>query len=126
MEDTVQEEAAVEEAPVEEAKPKKPKVVLEERNGVRKPRAVNGAGNVPATRRVWDIADALAQQNGEPPTVAQVREQGLAEGLNNATISTQFARWRKYWGVESTRKKATKEPDAGGEPEATTDSAEAE
>lgn len=58
-----------------------------------------------ATKRVWEIADSL-NKGKNVATRGAVMEAGLAEGLNEATIATQFARWRKFNGIEGRTKKA--------------------
>lgn len=65
----------------------------EQRNGVSRP----GAGT--STGRVWEIADQLSQQLGQPVPRGDVMKAGLAEGLNQATIATQYGRWRKFYGL---------------------------
>lgn len=65
-----------------------------EQNGVTKPKE----GSI--TRSVWDKADELSV-NG-PASAKDVRE--ALEGIvNKATIATQYARWRKFWGLTRAR-----------------------
>lgn len=62
-------------------------------NGVTRPRSGT------ATGRVWEIADALSGEAGKPVPRGDVMKAGEAEGLNSATIATQYGRWRKFHGL---------------------------
>ena len=75
----------------EEKKPPVPK--QPEQNGIRRPRP----GNL--TSRVWEIADELSAAAGEAVARAAVMAAGEAEGLNPATIATQYGRWRRFNGL---------------------------
>lgn len=75
------------------AKPKAGTKPRDEQNGVVRPMKDG------ATKRVWEIADSFSKRN-KVATRAQVLEKGLAEGLNQSTITTQYGRWRKYHGIE--------------------------
>lgn len=66
---------------------------MPEQNGIRQPK--DGT----ATGKVWAIATGLSNQKGAPATAKEVREAGLAEGINPATIATQYNRWRKFHGI---------------------------
>ena len=48
-----------------------------------------------ATGTVWETADALKAQVGEPPERAAVIEACVKKGINAATASTQYGKWRK-------------------------------
>lgn len=49
-----------------------------------------------ATRKVWDIADKLAADNGNvTPTRKSVIEKAVAEGVNKATAGVQYGAWFK-------------------------------
>ena len=77
------------EAPEEtQTKPKRPS-----QNGVTRP----GEGTV--TGRVWEIADELSAQEGEPAKRGDVLKATEAEGINPATAATQYGRWRKFHGL---------------------------
>lgn len=80
------------ETPVEE------KVVREQANGVTKP--AEGT----KTRQVWDTADAISAEIGRPALMAEVREK-LGEGVNKATISTQYNKWCTFYGVTAEQRK---------------------
>jgi len=79
-------QAAVEEVTVE-APPKQPA-----QNGVTRPKAGTKTG------RVWEIADELSTSDG-PAARKDVMAASEAEGLNTATIATQYGRWRKFHGL---------------------------
>lgn len=59
-------------------------------NDIRRPK--------PGTKcaQVWDIADKISAKLKSPAPVNQVMEQGRKAGLEDATIKTQYARWRKF------------------------------
>ena len=88
-----------------EAKPPKPKKEklpeLEQRNGVTRPRP-KAEGS---TARVWEIADGISAKESRPAQRGEVLEAGEALGINPATISTQYARWRKFYGIEGRQPK---------------------
>ena len=46
------------------------------------------------TGRVWDIADALFEQEGRVPSRQDVIRRTIAEGGDGGTASVQFRRWR--------------------------------
>jgi hypothetical protein len=75
-------------------------------NGVTRPRSGT------ATGRVWEIADSISASKGSPAERGEVMTAGLAENLNQATIATQYGRWRKFYGIEPV-KKAAATPAAG-------------
>lgn len=81
------------EAPEAEAAPAKPKLELREQNGITEPRPGS------KTRRVWDIATEIGEGKGAPPTLAEVKEQAEAEGLNPSTVQTQYNRFRRFYGL---------------------------
>jgi hypothetical protein len=76
-----------------EAKPKQPQA-----NGITRPK--DGT----LTGRVWAIADELSEAAGEPISRGAVMTKAEAEGLNKATIATQYGRWRQFHGLASKRK----------------------
>lgn len=89
-------------------KPKQPN-----QNGVTRPK--DGT----ATGRVWQIADELSANKGEPAARSDVMAAGKAEGLNEATIATQYGRWRKFFGLGRSTPvaKPADEPEAPAEVE---------
>lgn len=72
-------------------------------NGVTRPKAGT------ATGRVWEIADELSEQAGQPAERAEVLKAYEAEGGNSSTGATQFGRWRKFHGLGKYSKTATTE-----------------
>jgi hypothetical protein len=73
----------------------------DKKNGVSRPRDASSK-----TGRVWAIADELSKHAGEPARRGDVMKAGEAEGLNAATIATQYGRWCKYYGIAARRTKA--------------------
>lgn len=73
-----------------EAKEKAPK---DEKNGIVRPKAGTKTG------RVWEIADKLSADSGEPVARKAVLDAAMAEGINAATAATQYGRWRRYYGL---------------------------
>jgi hypothetical protein len=71
----------------------KVKVPLVSQRGVTQPKEGT------KTRRVWDIADALSKEKGAPVAIAELQPVAAKEGLNDATIRTQYARWKGFHGV---------------------------
>lgn len=67
-----------------------------EKNGIVRP--MTGA-----TKKVWDIADAISAETKAPAERAAVIERAKAEGINEGTINTQYGRWRKYHGLVTLR-----------------------
>lgn len=63
------------------------------RNGVTRPKAGTKTG------RVWEIADQKSTEAGAPAARKDVMAAAQAEGMNEATIATQYGRWRKYHGL---------------------------
>lgn len=72
----------------EEKKPARPQ--MPSNNGVTRPRPGT------ATGRVWEIADELSKQTGQPAVRAEVLKAFEAEGGNSSTGATQYGRWRKF------------------------------
>lgn len=76
------------------AKPRVSKVDYITQNGVTRPHKDG------ATKKVWDICDALnKRKTTSPPPRALVLEKAEAAGINKSTVSTQYARWRKFHGI---------------------------
>lgn len=62
-------------------------------NGVTRPKPTTACG------RIWAVCDDLSAKRKAPTPIEGVKEVCLAEGINIATIKTQYARWRKFHGV---------------------------
>lgn len=69
----------------------------QEKNGVTRP------GAETLTGKVWATADEISAKNtqagGQYATIAEVRD-ALGDSVNEATIRTQYARWRTYNGLK--------------------------
>jgi hypothetical protein len=88
-------EKTMEEKAEKVKKEKKPAIVLEKANGITRPRPES------ATGRVWAIADELSAAAGKPAPRKDVMTKGVAEGINQATIATQYGKWRKFFGLKA-------------------------
>lgn len=69
-------------------------VKQEERNGVVRPK------NETACGRIWAVADEMSAALGGPVACADLLAKLTVQGYVEATIRTQYARWRKFYGVE--------------------------
>jgi len=69
-------------------------VKQEERNGVTRPKAGTACG------RIWTVADEMSASLGGPVACADLLAKLTAQGYVEATVRTQYARWRKFYGVE--------------------------
>lgn len=52
------------------------------------------------TGRVWEICDAVSTKLGQPAPVSEVLKAAEAEGLHPTTTRCQYARWKKFHGLE--------------------------
>jgi hypothetical protein len=96
------------EKPAPKPKPEKaPAPPKDEKNGVTKPRDLTKG-----TGRIWAIADEITKANGKagPATRAQVMEKAVAEDINEATVATQYQRWRVYNDIPVTRAPKAEKP----------------
>ena len=75
----------------------KPVVVKDVKNGISRPTDLTTG-----TGRVWAIADTISGALGSPAPRANVMEQAKAEGMNLATVATQYGKWRTYNGLKGT------------------------
>lgn len=62
-------------------------------NDVRRPKADGACG------KVWALADSLSASLGSPVPIASLSKEASAAGINDSTIRTQYALWRKFNGV---------------------------
>lgn len=86
--------AAEQKAKDREAKAaEKTKTPLVSQRGVTQPREGS------KTRQVWDIATKLSQEKGSPVAIAELMPVAKEAGLNDATVRTQYARWKDFHGV---------------------------
>lgn len=83
---------------------------LPEKNGIRRPKA----GTI--TGKLWDLFDNLSRETGLPATIGDSMKK--AEGTAEATIRTQYARWRKFNGVSGRAAPVPAAPGGEGTPTA--------
>ncbi len=76
---------------------------MPEQNGVRRPKPDGACG------KVWALADSLSASLGQPVPIAALSQAASAQGINDSTIRTQYALWRKFHGVS---RRATLPPPA--------------
>lgn len=69
------------------------KVSQPKQNDVTRPKSGTQCG------KLWDIFDGLSAEAGSPTAIAKSLELARAQGYNDSTTRTQYARWRKYNGV---------------------------
>lgn len=67
---------------------------MPEQNGVRQPRPGTNCA------AIWDMATAMSNERKATVAVGDLIDAATAAGFNVATIKTQYARWRKFHGVE--------------------------
>lgn len=83
--------AAVKAAAKLEAKAAKEAAKQPKQNDVRRPKAGTTTG------KVWAIFDSLSASTGAPALIGDALKQ--ATGIPEATVRTQYARWRKFHGI---------------------------
>lgn len=66
---------------------------MPEQNGVRRPKPDTICG------RNWETYDQISIKNGSPCTIKEALEVLGARGVNESTIRTQYAHWRKFNGI---------------------------
>lgn len=66
---------------------------LPTQNDITRPRADS------ATGRAWTIFDDVSNKNGSPASISETLPVATAAGINEATVRTQYARWRKFHGI---------------------------
>lgn len=94
-------------APEAKAKKEKaPKPVRDQQNGVTRPATGTKTG------RVWEISDSLSAAAGAHVARKAVMEAARAEGINDATIATQYGHWRRYNGLTAVRDVTVNVPEA--------------
>lgn len=62
-------------------------------NEVRRPKPEGACG------KVWVTADRLSAAMGQPVPIANLSADCQSQGINDSTIRTQYALWRKFNGV---------------------------
>lgn len=69
------------------------KVKQPEQNGITRPKGDSQTG------KAWAIFDSVSQRNNAPASIGETLPLAKAAGINEATVRTQYARWRKFNGV---------------------------
>ena len=85
----------------EAAKAAKEAAKMPEQNGIRRPKPETTCG------KVWAIFDSLSAKSGSPATIGDSLKE--ADGIAEATVRTQYARWRKFHGITGRQEQAKKE-----------------
>ena len=80
-----------------EKAPKEPKAPRDSANGVTRPAEGTKTG------KVWEIADKLSNELGQAAPRKDVIVKASAEGINLATITTQYGHWRRYNGLSAVK-----------------------
>lgn len=63
-------------------------------NGITRPRPDTACGNA------WALMDELSAKLGQPAPISIVLQGAEQRGLNYDTVKTQYARWKKFNGIE--------------------------
>jgi chromosome segregation ATPase len=103
----------------EQAATAKVKVQLVSQRGITQPKEGT------KTRQVWDIANALSAAKNGPVAISELMPEAQKAGLNDATIRTQYARWKQFHGVYGQVSKAAAPAPAATETAASTEHAHA-
>jgi hypothetical protein len=65
-----------------------------QKNGITRP------GSDTTTGKVWHCADEITTKNKQAASISELKQHPDLRQVNDHTIRTQYARWRKYNGVE--------------------------
>jgi hypothetical protein len=76
-----------------EVKVKPAKADKKQMNGITAPGASTTCG------KIWSTADAISQAQHGVCSIAALKEHPEMKSINEATLKTQYARWRQYHGV---------------------------
>ena len=63
-----------------------------EQNGMRRPKPGT------KTRAIWDLCDQLSKELQRPVAIAELRD-AVPEGTNENMMRSQYAYWRKFFGI---------------------------
>lgn len=66
---------------------------MPEANGVRRPKPETLCG------KAWAIFDQVSQKNQATASIGESMDIARAQGLNEANVRAEYARWRKFYGV---------------------------
>lgn len=72
----------------------KAKNAMPKKNDVTRPRPDTACG------KAWDLMDRLTAKLNQPAPVSLVLQAAEKEGLVHDTVKTQYARWKKFNGIE--------------------------
>jgi membrane protein involved in colicin uptake len=86
------EKAAKEQAKID-AKAARDANRMPEQNGIRRPKPDTLCG------KAWGIFDSVSQKHGAPASIGESMELAKADGLNEANVRAEYARWRKFHGI---------------------------
>lgn len=82
--------------------PAAPKKAAKEAKSAREPQEKMNGVPIPregtTSAAIWNIANKLSSK-GSPAERAEVMEACVKEGINEATVATQYQRWRIAYGV---------------------------
>lgn len=67
---------------------------MPEQNGIRQPKPGTNCAHI------WDLATAMSTERKATVAVGDLLVKAREAGYNDATVKTQYARWRKFHGVE--------------------------
>lgn len=79
---------------------------MPEQNGVRRPKPDTLCG------KAWAIFDTVSTKNGSPASIGESMDIAKAQGLNEANVRAEYARWRKFYNLSGriTAPKAVETP----------------
>lgn len=66
---------------------------MPEQNGIRRPKPETLCG------KAWAIFDSVSQKNGSPASISESMDIAKGQGLNEANVRAEYARWRKFYNV---------------------------
>jgi hypothetical protein len=66
---------------------------MPEQNGVRRPKPDTLCG------KAWAIFDQVSAKNQATASIGESMEAARTQGLNEANVRAEYARWRKFYGV---------------------------
>lgn len=67
---------------------------MPEQNGVRRPKPDTLCG------KAWELCDTISAKLGSPAPISYVIQAAEAAGLNEGNVRAEYARWKKFNGVE--------------------------
>lgn len=62
-------------------------------NGIRRPKPDGLCG------KAWAIFDVVSAKNGAPASIGESMAVAKEQGLNEANVRAEYARWRKFYGI---------------------------